>query len=181
MSYAVKQATATSFFVTMYATDGFTRVLGATLGQVIVKAYYADGTTAVVTPTSWVEKSATDAPGVYMLTLPGSAFPAIPGPVLFSIFTSASDKSYREFIIQQYIPDDTSALVVRMATNVLVTRQIIEGHWKINPSTNTLTLYAPDDTVLQILDLTDRFGAPTSTQIFERRPRTDAYPIPTAP
>lgn len=164
MSYHVKQGTATSFFVPMYASDGATRMPGITLGQVIVKAYYADGTSATVTPTAWAEKDASNAPGAYMITLPGSAFPAIPGPVLFSIFTSASDKTYREFISAVSSADE-------LAAHTLQLRRIEEGHWKIDTGLNQLVLYSNDGTtVLQRFNLFNKSGAATSSSIYERVP-----------
>jgi hypothetical protein len=168
MSTIIKKNIIQTVFVVMFGSDHTTELTGVT--SVTVKACWSDGTTSTITPLSWTEINASTFKGLYRMTIAAADINKPVGPfVLYISSTSpASDITKREFVLSDSTPQD----------DILQIRRITEGRWKVNTSTNKLELYGPDGvTKLQQLNLTDRNGSPTSTQIFERVP-DGTYPIP---
>lgn len=115
MADLLKQNTAATIAVMMFATDGVTRQTGVTTAHLVVKAIKNDGSEVSVTPTSWTEVDSVNAPGVYFAVIPASVMSEI-GALVFS-FTSttspATDFTIMRFQVVGYLNDDFAVLLFR--------------------------------------------------------------------
>jgi len=146
---------------------------GIAFGSVTVyltKAGAAPALKAVIAA-DWTELSAANMPGWYTLQL--SAADLDTTPVLGFVVTAAGATQFNDMI------EVVATLASDVNANVIFNRRVLEGRWKIDSTTNKLTIFSNDGTtILQQFDLKDSLGNPTATAIFERVPNTATYPIP---
>jgi hypothetical protein len=115
MADLLKQNTAATLAVMMFASDGTTRQTGVTTAHLVVKAVKNDGTEVTVVPSSWTEVDSTNIPGLYLAGITFDVMSEV-GVLVFSFFSTASpvtDFTIMKFQVTGYLNDDFAVLLLR--------------------------------------------------------------------
>lgn len=119
MDTLLKQNVATTIPIMMFGTDGVTPLISIAVGNLSVHAMYADGTSHLVTPTSWVEVDSANLPGLYMIGI-GISVVAQIGPLVIFLKSSvpSSDLSINKYTVTANLLDDLSTEVSSVSTTL---------------------------------------------------------------